>query len=92
MATSFMAFNKRCFRGRYKTTHDLLLHVFSGSITSDCILIPMLSCVYDLPWDQIQPDKGTENDGFDRKSQVDRDSWPLPVFTYILLSSCRVQR
>lgn len=63
MATSFMPCNNSCFGERCNSIHDLLSHVSGGSITFDCVLIRLLSCVCDLFWDQIQPDKGTENDG-----------------------------
>lgn len=63
MATSFMPFNKSSFGERCNTIHDLLSHVSGGSITSDCVLIPLLSCVCNLFWGQIQPDKATGNDG-----------------------------
>lgn len=32
-------------------------------LTSDRAFTPLLSCVCNLFWDQIQPDKCTENDG-----------------------------
>lgn len=37
--------------------------ISGGFITSDCVLILLLSCVCILFWEKIRSDKGTETDG-----------------------------
>lgn len=82
-------FQKGCFEEWCNTIHDLLSHIFGGSITFDCVLIPLCLCsvlALDSAWQMHW------NWWIDRKSKVNRDLWPLPVFPCIFSFSGRVQK
>lgn len=86
-----MPINKSCFREKCNTTHDLLPLVSGGSMTSDRAFTPLLSCVCNLFWDQIQPDKCTENDGLTGSHRLTEIHGHF-LFSRFLSSSRRVQR
>lgn len=65
---------------------------FGGSVTSDCVLMLLLSCVCILFSDQLQPDTGTKIDWWTGSQRLTEIHGHFLFFSCIFSSCSRVQR